>query len=327
MEISQLSFKVFSNETEMFYECIILVRNESVSIALLKEVSQKLNANICSEIDESDVWIDDEDMILALKGDGCLIKINDIDRLPSFNGFRVPKFDEEYIQTIIERIGGKKIQESEVKTPDFDIDGTVIELKNIELESLLDGERRNAIDKIFCNSDWSVINLDLELDLGEYTRRYKRLIENAIKYRVKDASKQIKARIKTNKVDSAGMILLNTGMYSLPHCVAKNVINKILLNDTKSVEFVYLISQVWQSNWADSYFVIQNEVLGKVNSTIVKLTEEFDKSLECAMTDMIRMEYHGKTIDPVKPISYFLNDRLYFWSPGHIPFNWNIKAV
>src|SRR5690606_19425014 len=138
--------------------------------------------------------------------------------------YKVPRISEEDFENIIVSLGGVKIPVSESKTPDFLLNGVALELKDLQKESLKNKDRQVSIGEVFAKVPGYTINLDPTGDYGAATARYRRLITNTLKTSIKKASEQVKAFKANTVLNSAGIIFLNTGMYSLPHEMFKDIV-------------------------------------------------------------------------------------------------------
>lgn len=290
---------------------------------IFERIAHQYNVAICSEPTQIDIEIIDPSVISQLMNSSYLVNFHELENYAPLKGFGMPRFNEAYMKDVIHKIGGNKIPEGKDQTPDFIIGDTVFELKAIESDSLFDKERQNSVGEIFKDSPWDVVNLDPKHDLGEYSKKYIRLIESSLKGRIKAASNQIKDYKKHNSISSAGAIILNTGMFSLPHELAKRLFEKILANDTKTVEFVLLVSQFWQSNWMDSFFFIQTALIGHQNECAIRLRDAFLESHSTTMTNLVLGTHQGESIDSQSPVSFFSHNKLFFWSPGPVPVRIN----
>ncbi len=141
-----------------------------------------------------------------------------------------------------------KIPDFAVETPDFILNDIIMELKNIQIDSLLNEDRQKNLSIIFANLPDRSVDLDPTIERGEITLADHKLILNSLRNNVRKASSQIKSYKRSRSVTAAGIIFLNTGMFSLPHELFKTLVSEILRKNTKTVEFAFIFSQVTQTN-------------------------------------------------------------------------------
>ncbi|WP_281337067.1 hypothetical protein [Flavobacterium eburneipallidum] len=121
---------------------------------------------------------------------------------------------------------------------------------------------------------------------------------------------------------NAGIIILNTGFESLPNELLKKMVADILNNETKTIEFAFLFSQKMQTNGWNMDSVFLSEWVGNVPNEILKLKDEMDELVEIKMIEMVRENNSSKTIESQKPISFEIDNKVFFWNPGQMKFPW-----
>jgi hypothetical protein len=310
-----------------------MIQEDAFSISVIYNISVTKGYFICSEI-KVDRLIDQlcenetGDFLTAYhlaKDKGFSFTI-----FPDFGNtnmsfYRVPRFGEADFEKIVRTIGGHKIPETITRTPDFNINDILLEFKDLQDESLENKERQKSIAKLFEDRNDYAINIDPSLDFGELTYSYHRLIKNTIKNQFKSASDQIKQYKIKNNLKNAGIVIFNTGLYSLTHELFKDMVADILNRETKTIEFAFIFSQKMQTNGWDMYAVFASEWIGNVPNELEKIKENMDQLVNTKMTEMMHRNDSLEIIESQKPISFEMDDKVFFWNPGQIRFPWKEK--
>lgn len=243
MDIIRVIYQGFSVENHLYANCIMMIRQKHFSVSRVYEISVAEKYLICSPI-HLDVLIES-----ACEREGgefwaaYQAVVADMYSLTCFNyaGSRrpavIPRFSEADFAAIIKELGGEKIKECCSQTPDFSLGSVVFELKDLQLDSLKNEDRQAHIAELFLQHPDRCIDLDPNTDYGELTKGYHQLIQSTIHNHLKKASSQIKSYRKMAEVSSAGMIFLNTGMFSLPHELFKSLLADLLVRRTKTIRF------------------------------------------------------------------------------------------
>jgi len=320
MEIVRVIYQGFNIQSNTYANCIMMVRREDFSVSQAYEISVAEKYPICSDI-HLDVLIES-----ACEKEGGAFwaayqkAAVDMYSLTCFKqtggkiAAMIPRFSEADFAGILQ-----KIPESNTETPDFRYGNVLMELKDLQQESLKSKERQQNTASLFEELPDRCINLDPMTDYGECSERYHRLIQNSIHNHLKKASSQIKTYRKTQKVEAGGMIFLNTGMFSLPHELFKELIADLLERRTKTVEFVFVFSQITQGNGFDQYAIFKGEFIGKVPDKLQFLQQEVNGLINKKMTEMIREPAQLLTLDDQQPISFEQFGKIFYWNPGPAP--------
>lgn len=327
MDIIRVIYQGFDKRSGEYAQCIILIRRELYSLLTINEIATAEYYPVCSTIftdllnegeckkEGGDIWDAYQQAVAESYAMSCFI----FKRSPGNYKPPIPRFSEADFQKIFESIGGHKIAESKTETPDFRFGDTIMELKDHQKESLKGIDRQNNISQLFKNSKERCIDLNPLEDYGDATVGYRRLIKNSIHNHLKNASSQIKAYKLTEKVKSAGMIFLNTGMFSLPHELFKTMVSDLLEQRTKTIKFAFIFSQVTQGNGFDNYAIFTKEFIGQVPEEILPLNQAVSDLIEQKMTDMMTGGDTGLTLSEQEPISFFRDNKIFFWNPGPVP--------
>lgn len=321
MRILAVIFEGYNKFENQFADCVILIKENLFTIKNIYEISEKNKFPICPEIEIkivaqhhcNDVF--ENAYEVALKKDFSFTPLIDSMRSGKI-AFKTPRFSELDFENLIKGLGGRKIPEINIKTPDFLLNDIVLELKDIQKEGLLNNDRRTSIAKIFNAFNSKIINIDSAIDYGEYTTKYHALIANTIQNHFKKASEQIKIFKENNKIKTAGIILLNTGMFSLNHDLFKFMIENILLNKTQTIKFALILSQISQSNWFDSYSNFYSDILGDAPKEIETLKDKLNNLIDDKMTQMVINNKFDLSIDSLHPITFQADGKIFYWNPG-----------
>lgn len=334
-KILRIRFSAYNREKNHFAQCFILIQEDKFSISIIYKISVARNYFICSEI-QIDRLIEH----LCEKETGDFLEAYHLAKNQGFsftdfpdygntnmNIFRVPRLGEADLEKVINCLGGKKIPETQTRTPDFIINDILLELKDLQKESFENKERQKSIASLFENRNDYAINIDPSLDFGEITLSFHRLIKNTIKIHFKSASGQIKQYKTNNSIKNSGIVLFNTGLNSLPHELFKKMVTDILFNETKTIEFAFILSQRMQTNGWDMYTLFEREWIGNVPKEIEGLKHEMDQLINTKMTEMMKFNDSQQIIESQHPISFELNNKVFYWNPGQISFPWEEKQI
>lgn len=333
MNILRVYFSAYNRKMNHFAQCVLMIQGDLFTISKVFKISAAKDYFICSEI-KIDKLIDQ----LCKKETGDFLSAYHLakDKGFSFNAFpdfgnmnmkfyRVPRFGEADFEKIINSIGGSKVPETITRTPDFVVKNVLLEFKDLQKESLENKERQKSIAKLFENRTDYAININPSIDFGELTYGYHRLIKNTIKNQFKSASDQIRQyRVKSN-IKKSGIVIFNTGLYSLPHELFKEMVTDILTRETKIIEFAFILSQSMQTNGWDMYAVFASEWIGDIPDELENVKSELDQLVKTKMTEMMYKNDSLDIIESQKPISFELDDKVFFWNPGQIRFPWEKK--
>jgi len=327
MGIFNVIYDGYNHEHNQYAKCFLLIREELCTTACCYERSVEFGYPVCSELDVREITEDfcagkSEELLdsyYIARDTGCafICFIDPLQRKRNF--FDAPRFAEIDFEKLITEMGGRKIPEVTTKTPDFFLDGIVMELKDLQQEGLFDKDRRKTIAKMFGHLEVHAVNLDpLAVD-GDLKTKYHAQIRNTIQNQVKKASDQIKAYIETNEVKTTGVILLNTGMFSLPHELFRSMVTHILTHQTNTVKFAFIFSQVMQANGFDTVANFYCDFIGNVPDTVKPLKDKVWKLVETKMTELAVSPDRGLAISSQHPISFFADHKIFYWNPGMLP--------
>lgn len=327
MRVVRVMYQGFGNVTKQYAHCFLLIQQPQFSVARAYEISVLEQYPICSNI-HLDILIESEcekaggdfwKAYLKAQENGYAFEhfsqgVGNVRQL-----FTVPKFSELDFIPIFESLGGQKIAESASQTPDFLLTDVVIELKDLQKDSLNDKDRQQRIAEVFQSLAGYTVDVNPLVDYGSMTVAYHRLIQNALQTKIGNASSQIKSYKAVHQTSSAGIIFLNTGMFSLPHHLFKKMVQDILTRRTRTVEFAFLFSQVTQTNGFDTVAVFPCEFIGAVPDIVRPITEKVKALIEEKMTLMVTNPSRLQLLASQEPISFEKNGKIFYWNPGPLP--------
>lgn len=321
MQVVRIIYQGFNKTTNQYANCFMLVRREDFSVSYVYEISVAECYPICSDM-HLDILIEQ-----ACRQEGGEFwaayqkAVHEGYSLTYFahpSGNRMPammpRFSEADFNTLLE-----KIPECNIETPDFRMGSVIMELKDLQHESLKNKDRQANIAALFKPLSKNCINLDPLADYGELTNAYHRLIQNSIHNHLKKASSQINTYRKTETITAGGMIFLNTGMFSLPHELFKTLTIDLLNRRTKTIEFAFVFSQIMQGNGFDQYAIFQGEFVGNVPESVKSLQQKINALINEKMTQMMFDPGQSLTLAEQQPISFEENGQIFYWNPGPVP--------
>ena len=160
--------------------------------------------------------------------------------------FPVPRITEDFIDKIIECLGGRRPTFEErgyEKEPnaDYFLPGAVAELKIFEEEPLEKIERQTRLAKHFADN-YSLpeeVHLDFVNLSDEAKADFRRLVSGPIQNAVKKAAAQIKATKARLGLEShyGVLIAVNNGFCSLPHDEFDKLVARFAKKDTSQINF------------------------------------------------------------------------------------------
>lgn len=242
---------------------------------------------------------------------------------PSFSNlyyYNIPRFTELDFKNLIGQFGGSTIPETKTMTPDFILGDIVIELKDLQNESLYNGERRSTIAKIFEADSSLSVNINFSSTEGESQAAYKRAVANSIKNTVRKASKQIKEFSKANSISTAGVFLINTGYFSLDHQLFKTIVEEIIARDTTTIKFAYIFTQsVFHNAVGDLRADYKQDCIGELPRELNGIYEACKTLIDEKMSSVFRPDNGERSfVAPQYPISFFADNKIFYWKPERI---------
>lgn len=325
--IYQINYQGYNAKGRHYAKCVLTVRKDYFSLAQICKIASLETYPVCSAIEIFElsrtgcmnhggtIWNDYQEA----ERDGYALSCYTHQVIDARRYFSIPRFSEPDFVNLFEQNGGCKLTESEAQTPDFLLDGIIMELKDLQQESLRNPERQKNIGKVFENVAARTIDLNPSADYGEAAKNYHGLIRNSLRNTVKSASRQLKSYGARYPVKASGMIFMNTGLFSLPHELFKGMLIEILEKHTRTIQFMLLFSQTTQSNGNDTYAIFPSALIGRVPDAVQLLQPALEKMVEQKMTQTITGPPHASVLADLEPISFFESGKLFYWNPGPLP--------
>ncbi|WP_433763697.1 hypothetical protein [Flavobacterium ginsenosidimutans] len=327
-------FEGFSQVNKRYGTCILFLREMELSVSTVFDLAKDYGFLICSELQIdllNDVACINDQGEINLAYQDCLKKGHFFKCIPEA-GFdsafhiEIPRFTEEDFKEAIVKLGGKKIDEGKAKTPDFLLGTVAVELKDLQNESLYNTERQKSISQLFEKLDnYSVSINPSELDKESF-EAYKRIISNSIKSVLKKASVQVKSFKLLTEISSAGVIVINTGFFSLSHELFKNIVEDIIEYQTNTLEFAYIFTQkVWGNAIGDGEVNYYHDFIGNVPDNFKEIETVVDGMIDQKMGAIFRKPLQANPVQVQEPISFLVNDKIFYWTPRKVKPSWESK--
>lgn len=327
-QILRIIFEGFNTTTKNYSNCFLMMWESNFSQKKLYELISGQNYVVCSEIKidklirslceegVGDLW----EAYVSAERDGYFFTNFAEPCFSNLYYYNIPRFNELDFENLIGRFGGSKIPETATMTPDFLLGDIVIEMKDLQNESLYNEDRRSTIAKIFeADSSFSV-NINFSATKGKNQSLYKRAIANSVKNVVKKASKQIKEFSKTNSINTAGVFLINTGYFSLDHQLFKTIVEEIIAHDTTNIKFAYIFTQsVFHNAVGDLRADYKQDCIGELPSELNGIYEACKTLIDKKMSSVFRPDNDERSfVASQYPISFFADNKIFYWKPERI---------
>lgn len=326
--ILRVIFEGFNSRKLNYGNCILFINESDFSRLKLYEIISGKGYVVCSEIKidklirslcedaGGDLW---EAYITAEREGYSFISFPEA----SFSNpyyYNIPRFKESDFEAIICQLGGSKIPETATMTPDFMLGEIVIELKDLQKESLYNEDRRSTIAKIFEADNGFSVNINFSVASDEVKTAYKRVIANSIKNAVGKASRQIKEYRKINSVNMGGVFLINTGYFSLEHNLFKAIVEEIIARDTTTINFAYIFTQsVFHNAIGDLKADYKQDCIGDLPSELDGIYDACNMLVDIKMSSIFQLDnVESSFVTPQYPISFFADNKIFYWKPERI---------
>lgn len=326
--ILRVIFEGFNTKNQNYNNCILMIDESDFSRLKLYELISTKGYLVCSEIKidklirslcedaGGDLW----EAYITAERDGYSFSNFAESSFSNPYYYNIPRFNESDFETIICQLGGSKIPETVTMTPDFILGDIVIELKDLQNESLYNEDRRTTITKIFEADNGYSVNMNFSASSGEVREAYKRVIANSIKNAVGKASKQIKEFSKTNSINIAGVFLINTGYFSLDHDLFKDIVKEIISRDTTTINFAYVFTQsVFHNAIGDLRADYKQDCIGDLPSDLDGMYDACNTLVNIKMSSIFQLgNVESSFAPPQYPISFFADNKIFYWKPERI---------
>jgi hypothetical protein len=243
--------------------------------------------------------------------------------------FYAPRLTEAFLDTVIERAGGKRIDlpsagSNPPKTADYRLGDLVLELKDLQCEGLEVRTRQVKIAQLFSSKlhpDRSTI-IDPALLSSEELRTYRRIVGAPVQAAIRNARGQVKATItRVGEPGLAGgVILLNTGYGSMPHDLLSSLAQE-LVSESTTLQVAICISAWTVTNGFDTVVYFAFDPKEHCLPAIGGLRVAFDDCRDGLMTRWARTGFRlpGPVSDPLMPIVFEEAGSIYCFTPPTPP--------
>lgn len=234
---------------------------------------------------------------------------------------KISKLTEDDFEEIFARIGGSRYSSdhSREKTLncDFKFRNALVELKLIDEEPAEKTTKQEKLAQLFEVTAKTVV-----LDPCSLSRqnqiKYYRIIETPIKNALKKASKQLKTSAcgDSNIVKIA--LIVNNGLSMMLPEEFEEVALKCARNDTSGIDVLIVSGLYFYCDRFDSFalFNFNKHYLREKGESIVEtIHEEWTKFIAEFMTRQIHGGEQPRNKEPLKDISFMLDDVLYVKPP------------
>ncbi|QVW35809.1 hypothetical protein KIP69_02850 [Geobacter sulfurreducens] len=234
---------------------------------------------------------------------------------------KISKLTEADFEDIFVRIGGSRYSpdHSREKTLncDFKFRNALVELKLIDEEPAEKVTKQEKLAQIFERTAKTVVIDPYRLSKQDQTKYY-RIIETPIKNALKTASKQL----KTSACGDANIIkiaiIVNNGLSLMLPEEFDEVALKCARNDTSGIDVLIVCGLYFYCDRFDSFTFLNFEkhYLRKKAEDIVDIIhEEWAKFITEFMTRQLHEDNQPRDKEPLKDISFMLDDVLYVKPP------------
>ncbi|MDY6990691.1 MAG: hypothetical protein SWQ30_21835 [Thermodesulfobacteriota bacterium] len=249
--------------------------------------------------------------------------------------FPIPRITETFIDKAVEKVGGRRLHESEksegIQNADYILPGAVAELKIVEEEGLEKESRQKKIRKFL--SDRYVLPREVEIDIRaipeEIKPEYRQILGGPIQTAVKKAAKQIKitkAHLKKN-LDLRILIAVNNGYGSLPDDEFEKLVLLYARKDSSQIDFVICSTVDHYQCAFDTYVFISSHCYPateglqyqKADGFIQAVNELFGEAMTCMMQNQMDSKLCDSNLPPISDILFEGEGVTYIRSAPDVP--------
>ena len=249
--------------------------------------------------------------------------------------FPIPRITESFIDKAVEKIAGRRLNESEksegIQNADYILPGAVAELKIFEEEGLEKESRQNKIKKFLSNR--YVLPKEVEIDIRtipeEIKPEFRQILGGPIQTAVKKAAKQIKgtkALLKKN-LDLGILIAVNNGYGSLPDNEFEKLVLLYARKDTSQIDFVICSTVDHHQGDFDTYVFISSHCYPvaeglqypKSDDFVQAVNELFGEAMTYMMQNQMDPKLWDNNLPPISDILFEGEGVTYIRSAPDVP--------
>lgn len=251
---------------------------------------------------------------------------------------RAPRLDERFVDRMVADAGGRRLTEEErghdkIRNADYLLLGHAVELKDIQEEGLEKPERQTKLAELFSPyfPDEDEILIDASVLSEEDVFRYADIVGEPLKNQIKSASQQIKST-KRHLADEkllGGIILLNSGYYTLPDEVFHAQACRYAKKNSSHIEFVVTLTAGFSTDGFNSWLNFRFLPSPQSSRVETVLAEAFDSNLGRFMTEWGRggFESPEKAAPILSPVTFVRDGRRFTYYPGGLPPPWTPESM
>jgi hypothetical protein len=181
---------------------------------------------------------------------------------------RINRINEANFDTVIELAGGKRIEANVTNQKgyyaDYRLKEAIVELKLIREEGIIKESRRNKVAELFRKSQPGrpVIVLDTNLLSQSDLQKYLNLMGQPIQTAIKKSAKQLQdSNLRLGIDNTRVLVILNDGYTALNINEFREVVGKIIRNDTTKIDYAIVGGIYYYSDKFDSFFISRFDLI------------------------------------------------------------------
>ena len=206
---------------------------------------------------------------------------------------------EPDIDRIMIAAGGRRLHEDAsrrtLQGADYVLGDTLIELKALDNEGLLEAARQQRLAALFRahEPDRPVVVIDRDRLPAEKRRAYDQIMQGPVKGAVSHARKQLKqSRREHVSAKSSVLFIINNGYTALDHESLLALVTRRARNDSREIDGVVVAGCYFHSDTFDSYFLwpIDYAAINMASpfSGFERLREAWNEHADDFMTQLVR---------------------------------------
>jgi len=250
---------------------------------------------------------------------------------------RAPRIDEQFVDRVIQDAGGRRLTTEEkanerIRNADYLLGNHVVELKDVQEEGLEKPERQAKLARLFLEySDLDETLIDPSILSDEDLLRYADIVSEPLKSQIKSAGQQIKSTKShlANEELKGGIILLNSGYFTLPAEVFHDQARRYAQKDSTHIDFVVTLTAGFATDGFNSWLNFQ--FLPSVSSSPIEklLGDAANSNVGRFMNAWARKSFEPPDIAaPVPaPITFVQDGKRFTYYPGGLPPPWTPESM
>ena len=250
---------------------------------------------------------------------------------------RPPRIGEAFVDRVVENAGGRRLSPAETnyqktRNSDYLVDDFIYELKDLQEEGLEKPERQAKLAELFrpYHPGKYEIQIDPSILTPEDLFRYAKIVGGPLHKAVRSAADQIKATKLhlRNPELKGGILVLNSGYFSLPHETFVKLLLHYIHNDTSQIESTVCMTVGFTTNGFNNWLNSRFHPSHKASPTEDRLGNSFGEMIGAIMTEWSRAGFKDSE-EPVPlpvPIVFEHKGIRFHYMPDCIPPPWSPEA-